>query len=75
MKKTADRKGFYDEKEGLPDYKPNYEFVTRRIDTITPRYELMTGRKSMEKKYSTANEDVYNYDHYVKQSVSQVYGK
>lgn len=75
MRKTASRKGFYDEKEGLPDYKPNYEYVAKRTDTMTPKYEYMTGRQPIEKKYITANEDLYDYDHYVKQGHSHIYGK
>jgi hypothetical protein len=75
MKKSANRKGFYDEKEDLPDYKPNYEYIQKRVDTMTPRYELMTGRKGMAKKQATANEDLYDFDHYVRDGLSHVYSK
>jgi hypothetical protein len=75
MKKTGSRKGFYDEKEGLPDYKPNYDYVAKRTDTMTPNYEYMTGRLPMNKKYLTANEDVYDYDLYVKQGPSHIFSK
>ena len=75
MNKAPSRKGFYDEKEDLPDYKPNYECVQRRVDYLIPRYELMTGRKPFAKKLATNNEDLYDYDQYTKSQTSHVYPK
>lgn len=73
MQKQPDRRGFYDEKEDLPDYKPNYEFVQRRVDCLIPRYELMTGRKPFAKKLATNNEDLYDFDRYTKEHDSHVF--
>ena len=75
MQKQPSRRGFYDEKEDLPDYKPNYEFVQRRVDYSIPRYELMTGRKPFAKKLATNNEDLYDYDYYTKSQTSHVFPK
>lgn len=75
MKKAINRKGFYDAKDELPDYKPNYEYIQRRITSAVPRFDLSTGRKPVAKRPLTANEDVYDYDYYTKQNVSHVYKK
>lgn len=75
MKKAAKRRGFYDEKEDLPDYKPNYEFVQRRISSAVPRFDLTTGRKNLGKMPATANEKLYDYDYYTKEHDSHVYQK
>jgi len=73
MKKAASRKGFYDEKEDLPDYAPNYEFVQRRVGSAVPKFELVTGRKPFGKHSATANENLYDFDHYAKEKNSHVY--
>ena len=73
MKKAPKRQGFYNEKEDIPDYQPNYEFIAPRSATLIPRYHLMVGRLPTEKKQATANESVYNYDQYVNNGVSHIY--
>lgn len=75
MRKAPKRRGFYDEKEDLPDYKPNFEYVQKRVDCLIPRYELMTGRKSFAKKLATNNEDLYDFDYYTKSQTSHVFPK
>lgn len=75
MRKAPNRRGFYDEKEDLPDYLPNYECVQRRVDTLIPRYETMTGRKPFAKNLPTKNEDLYDFDYYTKAQISHVYPK
>ena len=75
MRKTVDRKGFYNEKEDVPDYKPNYEYVQKRIGSEVPILELMTGRKTFAKKSATANEDLYDFDYYTKEKTSTVFPK
>jgi hypothetical protein len=73
--KLPPRKGFYDAKEELPDYQPNYEFVQKRICSAVPRIDLCLGRKPMEKKPATKSESLYDYDRYTKQQTSWVFPK
>ena len=73
MKKTVSRRGFYDEKEDLPDYNPNYAPIQRRIGSAVPMFETTTGRKPVEKKPETINEDLYDYNHYVGTNSSVLY--
>lgn len=73
MKNRPIRKGFYNEKDDLPDYKPNYELVQRRIGSAVPKFETLTGRQPQERKPETLNEDLYNYDYFVKNNKSNLY--
>lgn len=73
MSKAQPRRGFYDQKEDLPDYKPNYDYVKKKRDLGTLKFDLVTGRKTQAYKQATANEDVYDYDYYTKTTESKIF--
>ena len=73
MAKSVKRRGFYDEKDDLPDYKPNFEYVQKRIGSAVLKFDTITGRKPMSKRPESASEAFYNYDYYVKEHNSHVF--